>query len=814
MSDAVLTTRILSMTLALDAAWPAWTIALAGGAVIALAWWTYRSAAQHSTRAKILAALRAVAALLLVLVLARPTLILSRELRPRSALTLAIDTSASMARSDIAPAGMAGSDISSGASAATDIASGGVVLRGPERSSGAEQGPADRQAQPQTRLSAVVGQLADKQGALLRQLAQRYQVLLTAVSDRVVSRFTLDSPGQVPHALAWLKDLKAEGPRTDLAAGVQEILATAEADRTLAGVVLLSDGRRSAGAPLTGLAEPLHASRCPAIAVPAGSDASLPDLRLADVQVPPRVFVGEPAAIRGRLEGSGLPSAVGARLKLIDESTGGPIADRAVSVDPATGQAGDFALMYRPDKPGLARLVLRADSPLPEVNLRNNEIQLQVEAVTAQIRVLYVERDARFEYRYLKNLLIREPSVISSVLLLSADPEFPQEGTEPIRRFPTSLQELDRYDVVLLGDVDPKTGWIDAPGLETLAKWVEQNGGGLGWMPGSRVSLQAWRDTPLGKVLPVKPTESGAAQSAAEPYRLLLTPEGAKSSIFFLDANNVPAEQVIASLPEWYGSAIPALATPAAQALAVHPRLRTPEGPVPLVVTGHYGAGQTFYCASDEMWRWRRFRDIEHWRAFWLQTVRWLAGPRKLGAYRKVVLEATPSKVQAGQPVNFDLRVHDETLAGDLPERLGATIRGQDGAAQNLWLQRPAGLAAYTGSIAPDRAGTYTAEVRLPATTQPATATFTVQLPEAETADSPADSAALKQWVQAVEQAGGQGYVLELSKLGELASLPLPAAQSRRRTMDLRLWDNWLALLLVAGLFLAEWAWRRARGMA
>lgn len=775
MSAMAWTTPMLSMAVALDAAWPAWVVALAAAAIVVLVGWTYHAAGQHFRRARLLAALRAIAALLLLLILARPTLILSRERKPKPLLTVAIDTSASMARADVAPQDTGDSP---------------------------------------TRLAAVTARLLNDQGSLLRRLAQHYQVQLAALSDRVVSRLTIDSPRQVPEALAWLSNLQADGPRTDLAACVQDILATTPTDRTLAGVVLLTDGRRSAGAPLAGTAEALSTAHCPAIAVTAGSDTPLADLALVDVQVPPRVFVGEPVAVRGRLALAGVQVPVGAMLKLTDEQTGKVLADRAVAADPAAGQPAEFALVYQPDKPGLARLVLKAESSLKEVNLRNNLVSLQVEAVDAKIRVLYVEREARFEYRYLKNLLVREPMVISSVLLLSADPEFPQEGTEPIRRFPASLPDLDRYDVVLLGDLDPKAGWIDAQGLENLVKWVEQKGGGLGLLAGSRFGQQAWRDTVLGKVLPVRPAESAAAPSPAEPYRPQLTSEGVRSSIFFLDPRGTPAEQVMPTLPEWFWIAPAGQPTPAAQALAVHPRLRTTDGPLPLVVTGHYGAGQTFYCGSDDMWRWRRFRDIEHWRAFWLQTVRWLAAPRKLGAYRKVVLEAAPAKAQAGQPINLDLRVHDEILAADLPEQLAATVRQEAGPTQNIWLRRSAGLAAYTASLAPDRAGTYTAEVNLPATTQPAAATFVVQLPAAETADTPADSAALRQWVQAVEQAGSRGYTLELARLDELASLPLPPARVIRQTMDVRLWDNWLALLLVTGLFLSEWAWRRARGMA
>jgi len=880
------TTRFVAVTLAADAAWPAWAITLAVAAILALVLWTYRAAGQRSRRAKALAVLRAVAAVSLLALLARPTLVLFWQRHPKPVLILALDTSASMARQDVA-SGATGSSFasapSSGVTPGAATSPAGPV--GPIRPMGAMPGVLSERSESKDdghadpRLSAAVSRLTDNHGALLARLADAYHLQLAAVSDRVVSRCTIDSPDRVAQALEWLATLKPDGRTTDLAADIREILATIEADRTCAGIVLLSDGRRTAGAPLSDTAGALAAARCPAIAVPVGSDSPLPDLALGAVQAPSRAFVGEPVAIRGRLELAGVQEHLTATVQLLEESTGRPVADRPVALDPAAGPFGAgsqsgaagrsgatsaFAITYKPDKPGITRLLLTAKAPLPETNLRNNRANVQIDAVAEKIRVLYVEQEPRFEYRYLANLLIRDPAMICSVLLLSADPDFPQEGTEPIRRFPASLQELNRYDVVLIGDVDPRSGWIDAGGMRDLAAWVEQNGGGLGWIAGPRVALNAWTDTPLGKVLPVRPADTPPPQPSEDGYRPLVTPQGAESSIFLLDPEDVPPAQVIASLPEWYWSAAPVIPTPAAETLAVHPRQRTVEGPAPLVVIGHYGAGQTFYAGSDDMWRWRRFRDLDHWRTFWLQTVRWLASPRKLGAYRKVVFEATPEKVQAGQPVNLDLRVRDEMLAAGLPDRLGATIRDDGGLSRNVWLQRPAGLTTYTASVSPDRAGVYTAEVQLPAAAQPdvarppsaqpaatqptfgstdapasvlgsaptpattpspasasapapasthATVTFTVELVQAETADSPADPAALTQWVAAVQQAGAQGYVLGLDSLTELASLPLPAGQPRRNTIDLRLWDNALALLLVSCLFLAEWSWRRARGM-
>lgn len=777
-------TWLVGVGLSLDAAWPGWVLALAVGGAVALVVWTYGTPSGWSRRTMGLAALRAAAVLGLLLVLARPTLIFSRDYQPRSVLTVAVDTSASMAREDVPRAGM---------------------------------------NSPDSRLRWAVAQLTERKGALLGSLLRDHDVQLVAVADRVASDLMLTRREQLPQAMAWLTALKADGPVTDLTAAVQQVLATAPAGQVSAGIVLVSDGRRTAGAPLNTTAEQLASQHCPAIAVPVGSDRPLPDLELADLEAPARVFIGEPVAIRGRVNMVGVDKPAAATVRLVEPGTEsgsrerhGVIAQRRVDVKP--DGAGEFSLIYRPEKTGLSRLLVKVESAVAEANLRNNVAPVQVEAVDAKIRVLYIEDQARFEYRYLKNLLVREPTIISSCLLLSADPQFPQEGSEPIPRFPETFEQLERYDVVILGDLDPRAGWAGPHGLEDLARWVEEKGGGLTWLMGPRNGLQAWRGTPLGKLLPVQPVREVAdSQPAARPYRLVLTPLAHLSPIFLLDVDSDTPGSIgatIDQLPPWQWEAMAGPATPAAEALAVSPLLRTADGPVPLVVTGRYGAGQTLYCGTDDLWRWRRFRDIEHWRSFWLQSIRWLAGPRKLGAHRPISLEAAPTKATVGQPVAFTLQVRDTQLEPQLPERVSVAIRQADGDdQQNLWLQRTPQQAVYTGSIALDRSGSYTAQAQV-AMAPAVTAAFTVNQQEAETADTPADSVALRQWAEAVNQAGGEGYTIEMDHLGQLASLNLPRAPVRTRVTEVRPWDNWIALLLVAGLFVAEWAWRRARGLA
>ena len=91
-----------------------------------------------------------------------------------------------------------------------------------------------------------------------------------------------------------------------------------------------------------------------------------------------------------------------------------------------------------------------------ELSLSNNVYAASVELIDRPIKVLYVEGTARWEYRFLVSMLVREESIDSSILLLDADREFVQEGNSRITGFPTTADQLRPYDVIILGDVRPR----------------------------------------------------------------------------------------------------------------------------------------------------------------------------------------------------------------------------------------------------------------------------------------------------------------------------------------------------------------------
>ena len=119
------------------------------------------------------------------------------------------------------------------------------------------------------------------------------------------------------------------------------------------------------------------------------------------------------------------------------------------------------------------------------------------------IKVLYIEGSARYEYRFLKNLLERENqdkkknrSMELKVLLLDADQNFTKQDRNAIGYFPVNKQDLYEYDVVILGDVDPSHPKLGEARLRLLADFVQERGGGLLMVAGAQHSPRLQKDGP------------------------------------------------------------------------------------------------------------------------------------------------------------------------------------------------------------------------------------------------------------------------------------------------------------------------------
>ena len=140
--------------------------------------------------------------------------------------------------------------------------------------------------------------------------------------------------------------------------------------------------------------------------------------------------------------------------------------------------------------------------------------------------MLVVESYPRWEYRYLRNALSRDPGVDVSCLLFH--PGLTKVGggnKDYIKQFPSGLDELSRYDVVFLGDVGTGDGQLTAEQCRLLKGLVRVSGqrAGLHARHGGAAVLAAgdgaWRSLSRG-------ARRGPARRLGLPYAQPLRADG------------------------------------------------------------------------------------------------------------------------------------------------------------------------------------------------------------------------------------------------------------------------------------------------
>ena len=139
-----------------------------------------------------------------------------------------------------------------------------------------------------------------------------------------------------------------------------------------------------------------------------------------------------------------------------------------------------------------------------EVVLDNNRATAPVSIREEKLRVLVVESYPRWEYRYLRNALSRDPGVELSCLLFHPGLNKVGGGNKDyIKEFPAELDQLSPYDVVFLGDVGLDENQLTSENCRLLKGLIEHQASGLVFMPGWQGRQMSLLDTELGDLNPV-----------------------------------------------------------------------------------------------------------------------------------------------------------------------------------------------------------------------------------------------------------------------------------------------------------------------
>ena len=276
--------------------------------------------------------------------------------------------------------------------------------------------------------------------------------------------------------------------------------------------------------------------------------------------------------------------------------------------------------------------------------------------------MLVVESYPRWEYRYLRNALSRDPGVEVSCLLFHPGLSKVGGGNKDyIKQFPAGLDELSKYDVVFLGDVGVDDGQLTSEQCRLLKGLVEHQASGLVFMPGMEGRQFSLLETELGDLCPVVLDHGPARRLGLAHAQPLRADRGGPPQPADQAGRHAGRQRRGLGGAARFPVVCPGARGPrrAARCSACTRTRSTSSAGLPLLVTRTFGAGKVLFMGTDGAWRWRKgVEDKYHYR-FWGQVVRWMAYQRNMAKGETMRLYYVPDQPKMNQTARLHANVMD-----------------------------------------------------------------------------------------------------------------------------------------------------------
>lgn len=600
-------------------------------------------------------------------------------------------------------------------------------------------------------------------------------------------------------SLEDLAELKADAPGTSIAASLEAVANSGGIPP--AGIVLLSDGIGNATSQRSeAVLRDLGARGIPVYTVPLG----LPDpddVAIRNIIMQEVAFSGDRVPVRVHIQSQGYEQRTARLSVLLNDRR---VSSRTVRLDGGV-QYEDIDFRVDVNKKGAAQIDVVIEPFDDEVSVANNRVTRSVRIVNEKVNVLYIEGNARWEFRYLRAILHRDPRINATFIASNVGPEVARNSPEHIERFPSKQEEAFQYDLVILGDV--KASFFKPEELDLLEKLIRDRGASLLMLCGPMHSPGSYAGTPVANMLPVRFDPEAKWEEIAQSVYPVLTPEGRSSLVMTLE-NDVDLNDRTWSRMAPMDQLPPLLsAKPAATVLATLSDSTARNQSYPLVAWQRYGTGKCMSIASDRLWRLRyKTGDKYHWRV-WSQCIQFMTLSRLMGEHKRIRLETDRSIYPVDGQCRLYAHVLDDNFESISQPRFEVYVTNTAGGqTKELVSLRPdksqPGL--YEGYFTPKTPGRYRLEAnendkRISSTTE-----FQVSDVRQELLNAGMDSDNLQ---HIADLTGGAVLgVRELNKLNDLVNGE-PATTTMRSERPL--WDNALVVLLFVGLLGTEWILRR-----
>jgi uncharacterized membrane protein len=489
--------------------------------------------------------------------------------------------------------------------------------------------------------------IAALRGGLLDGLRQRFQ---TRVYTLGAGLNRLDAP---------LDHVAPVEPATRIDSGLKQLV-DETADLPVGAIVLLSDGGQNS----TGLGgssisaktlQALRNRRIPVHTIGFGNPEPAHDIEIEDVSVSPSAVPNARVTTTVTLTQHGY---LGQKTSLSVRDGDRILAEREITLEP-DGRLQNEPLYFPVGTAGAKSLTFSVASLAGEENLANNAMTRPVLVTDAKRRILYIEGEPRWEYKFIRRAEDGDPSVeIVSMLRTSENKVYRQGLSNPeelAQGFPVRAEDLFGYAGIIIGSV--AADYFAPLQQELLREYVDHRGGGILFLGGnSSLSDGGWGASSLNALLPtfLPPGTHNFRRNAAT---VELTAAGIDSPITRLlddPEKNSERWRKLTYLADYQDPGSPKPG--ATDLIDMHAGHRT----LPLLITQSYGLGRTAILATGGTWRWQMSEalgDPSH-DLFWQQLLRWLVGESP-----GPVAASMPTRlIQDEGHVQFLARVRDKSF--------------------------------------------------------------------------------------------------------------------------------------------------------
>jgi len=638
-------------------------------------------------------------------------------------------------------------------------------------------------------------------GGLLKALQEKFQVRLYRMSDHA-------------ERIDKLEQLTAGATATHIGESLKQVAADASS-LPIGAMILLSDGAdNTGGVDLETLAE-IRRQRIPVHTIGLGRETMTHDIEISNVDVAARALPESRLAATVSFHQHGY---TGQKAKITLKEGSKVVVSQDITLKPE-GTEQVESVLFNAGPAGVKTLEASIE-PFPnEENPRNNRVTRLINVDARKPRILYMEGEPRYEFKFLRRAVEDDKNIdLFTILRTAPNKLYRQEqvdgkqgvvNTNELKDgFPSKIEELFGFDGLIFGSVDAP--YLTKNQQDMVKQFVDRRGGGVLFL-GGRDSLSdgGWAKSSAADILPTTLPERKNTYSFAGAD-VELTSEGRDSLITRIEEDpnkNVERWKKLPYIRTFQDPGEPKLG---AVVLANFIPREGGGAKRPLLVTMNYGRGRTAIFATGGSWRWQMLQpvaDMSH-EMFYRQLLRWVVSdtPRHITGSTPKTLLADESRIT----LRADVR--DKTYLPASDANVEAHITGE-GMSEQVVNMTPAPLeqGVYSADWTVPQGGSYIVEVVAKRGAEEiGKDTFTFRRE-----DGIAENFHVEQNRERLQklssETGGQYYKpADAQKLGKDINYS-QAGITVRETRDL--WDLPAIFLLFLGIRAAEWLLRRKWGV-